>query len=43
VITGALVAAGLGYPWGFYVFCVVALLAVAAMAIVPRHLERQTA
>lgn len=38
-ITGGLVAAGLGYPWGFYFFCVVALLAVLAMLVVPRHLE----
>jgi sugar phosphate permease len=41
VITGALVAAGLGYPWGFYFFCAVALLAVLAMLIVPRHLENR--
>ncbi len=40
-ITGALVAAGLGYPWGFYFFCAVALLAVLAMVIVPRHLENR--
>lgn len=39
IITGALVAAGLGYPWGFYFFCLVALLAVVAMIIVPRTLE----
>jgi len=38
-ITGALVTAGLGYPWGFYFFCAVALLAVLAMLLVPRHLE----
>ena len=41
VITGALVAAGLGYPWGFYFFCAVALLAVLAMLIVPRNLENR--
>ncbi len=41
VVTGALVAAGLGYPWGFYFFCAVALLAVLAMLIVPRHLENR--
>jgi MFS transporter, AAHS family, benzoate transport protein len=38
-VTGALVTAGLGYPWGFYFFCVVALLAVAAMIVVPRGME----
>lgn len=38
-ITGALVAAGLGYPWGFYFFCLVALLAVLGMLLVPRRLE----
>ena len=41
VVTGALVAVGLGYPWGFYFFCAVALLAVLAMLIVPRHLENR--
>lgn len=39
-ITGALVAGGLAYPWGFYFFGAVALVAVLAMAIVPRHLEQ---
>jgi MFS family permease len=39
-ITGALVANDLGYPWGFYFFGVVALIAVLAMVVVPRHLEQ---
>lgn len=39
VVTGILVGAGLGYPWGFYFFGVVALLAVAAMVMVPRGME----
>lgn len=38
-VTGALVTAGLGYPWGFYFFCAVALLAVVAMVVVPRGME----
>ena len=36
-ITGALVTAGIAYPWGFYVFALAALLAVAALALVPAH------
>ncbi len=47
---GALVAAGLAYPWGFYIFAVAALVAVLALALVPAHAhvaapdaERQTA
>ena len=35
-VTGALVAAGIAYPWGFYVFGAAALLAVIALATVPR-------
>ncbi len=42
-ITGALVTAGVAYPWGFYFFSAVALLAVAAMVAVPRGLERSEA
>jgi MFS family permease len=38
-VTGALLTAGLGYPWGFYFFCAVAVLAVVAMLVVPRGLE----
>lgn len=34
---GALVSAGLAYPWGFYAFAVAAVLAVAALAVVPAH------
>ncbi|MEP9363886.1 aromatic acid/H+ symport family MFS transporter [Nocardioides sp. CN2-186] len=36
-ITGALVTAGIAYPWGFYVFAAAALLAVVALAVVPAH------
>ncbi|MCD1287384.1 MULTISPECIES: aromatic acid/H+ symport family MFS transporter [unclassified Brevibacterium] len=35
-ITGTLVTAGIAYPWGFYLFAVVAVLGFAAMAIVPK-------
>ncbi|WP_036555550.1 MFS transporter [Nocardioides insulae] len=38
-VTGALVTANLAYPWGFYFFAVVALLAVVAMVIVPAKLS----
>jgi AAHS family benzoate transporter-like MFS transporter len=41
-ITGALVTAGIAYPWGFYVFAGAALLAVLALAIVPAHMQRAT-
>jgi AAHS family benzoate transporter-like MFS transporter len=40
---GAMVTAGIAYPWGFYAFAVAALLAVAALATVPAHLEREEA
>ena len=39
---GALVTAGIAYPWGFYAFAVAAVLAVAALATVPAH-ARDTA
>lgn len=35
-ITGTLVTAGIAYPWGFYLFAVVAVFGFAAMAIVPK-------
>ncbi|WP_043422847.1 MFS transporter [Arthrobacter sp. 9MFCol3.1] len=35
-VTGALVAAGIAYPWGFYVFAAAAVLAVIALAFVPQ-------
>ena len=38
-ITGALVTAGIAYPWGFYLFALVAVLGFAAMAIVPRSVK----
>ncbi|GAA1907093.1 aromatic acid/H+ symport family MFS transporter [Nocardioides lentus] len=40
---GALVAAGLAYPWGFYIFALAALLAVVALAVVPAHGPRARA
>ncbi len=36
---GALVTAGIAYPWGFYAFAVAALLAVGALATVPAHVQ----
>ena len=36
-ITGAIVTAGIAYPWGFYAFAIAAVLAVAALATVPAH------
>ncbi len=42
-ITGTLVTAGIAYPWGFYFFSGVAVLAVLAMAVVPRGLEHDDA
>ncbi|WP_395656854.1 MFS transporter [Nocardioides sp.] len=36
-ITGALVTAGVAYPWGFYVFAGAAVLAVLALLTVPAH------
>ncbi len=35
---GALVTAGIAYPWGFYAFAVAALLAVLALATVPARM-----
>ncbi|WP_104175174.1 aromatic acid/H+ symport family MFS transporter [Arthrobacter sp. Y81] len=35
-VTGTLVAAGIAYPWGFYVFASAAVLAVAALVLVPQ-------
>jgi AAHS family benzoate transporter-like MFS transporter len=36
---GALVTAGVAYPWGFYAFALGAVLAVAALTTVPAHLR----
>lgn len=36
---GALVTAGVAYPWGFYAFAVAAVLAVVALATVPAHVR----
>ena len=38
-ITGTLVTAGIAYPWGFYLFAVVAVLGFAAMVIVPKTVD----
>jgi MFS family permease len=34
---GALVTAGIAYPWGFYLFALAAVLAVMALTFVPAH------
>nr|WP_307498723.1 aromatic acid/H+ symport family MFS transporter [Arthrobacter woluwensis] len=34
-VTGALVAGGIAYPWGFYVFALAAVAALAALLFVP--------
>jgi MFS family permease len=34
---GALVTAGIAHPWGFYAFTAAALVAVAALSVVPAH------
>ena len=36
---GALVTAGISYPWGFYAFAVAAVLALLALATVPAQVE----
>lgn len=36
---GALVTAGIAYPWGFYAFAVAAVLAVAALSTVPADMH----
>ena len=36
---GALVTAGIAYPWGFYAFAAAALIAVAALSAVPAHVH----
>ncbi|MFD4970545.1 MFS transporter [Streptomyces sp. NPDC058424] len=36
-ITGALVASGIGHPWGFYFFAAVAVLGFLAVLTLPRH------
>ena len=37
-VTGTLVAAGIAYPWGFYVFGAAALLAVVAQVSVAQSI-----
>jgi len=37
---GALVTAGIAYPWGFYIFALAAVLAVLALALVPAHADK---
>jgi MFS family permease len=39
---GALVTAGVAYPWGFFVFAGAAVLAVVALLTVPAHLDHDT-
>lgn len=43
MITGALVIAGIAYPWGFYFFAIVAVLGMLAIAIVPRYVASDRA
>ena len=43
VLGGALVTAGIAYPWGFYAFAVAALLAVVALSTVPAHMRQARA
>lgn len=38
-VTGALLAAGLAHPWGFYFFALVAGLALLAILTVPAHID----
>jgi AAHS family benzoate transporter-like MFS transporter len=38
-VTGTLVAAGIAYPWGFYTFAAAAVIAAAALAIVPQRIS----
>ena len=38
---GALVTAGIAYPWGFYAFAIAAVLAVLALATVPADLPSE--
>lgn len=40
---GALVTAGVAYPWGFFVFAAAAVLAVLALLTVPAHLDHEVA
>jgi MFS family permease len=37
LITGVLLTAGLAYPWGFYLFALVALVGALAVAVVNRE------
>ena len=39
LVGGALVTAGISYPWGFYAFAVTAVLAVLALATVPARMR----
>jgi len=40
---GALITAGIAYPWGFYGFSIAAVLAVLALATVPAHMKAGSA
>lgn len=41
-VTGGLVAAGIAYPWGFYVFAAAGALAVVALVAVPHGIASTT-
>jgi MFS family permease len=41
LLGGALLTAGIAYPWGFYVFAIVGVLGAAAAWIVPRQTPQQ--
>jgi MFS family permease len=41
-VTGGLVAAGIAYPWGFYVFAAAGALAVLALVTVPHAVANTT-
>jgi MFS transporter, AAHS family, benzoate transport protein len=41
LLRGALLTAGIAYPWGFYVFAIVGVLGAAAAWIVPRQTAQQ--
>ncbi|ALO92007.1 hypothetical protein SHL15_0816 [Streptomyces hygroscopicus subsp. limoneus] len=42
-VTGALVSAGIGHPWGFYFFATVAALAFPAVLTLPARPPRDPA
>ena len=40
---GAMVTAGIAYPWGFYAFALAAVLALLALSLVPAHMKPEDA